>query len=360
MKVKRILLAILLALCIALSMTAVTAFAAEANTISSVEITGAKLSYNVGETPSHTASVPDGADYYVTREGWFELDENGKIVDEWTWVIEPNGNADIAALHSWANTNRADNFSKSEVFQFEEGKTYQYVIGVTPNEARPSPWAEGCTLTVNGTPITHDFGIAGMAIVEVTTMTPTKAEKPSNPTPETAKEIQSTGDTKGSIQFANGIDKNYTLDIKKVEVKKDLANKNVKFIADISVMNGSSVVEIKDNKMTIQLALPEDLKGYNKYEVVYIQNDEIKETLPAKVENGYIVFETTHLSQYGIVATNTSASGNSNQGGSTNVNNPQIPKTDYENSIALWSVLLLLGCGAVATAIVGRKKKYNR
>lgn len=56
--------------------------------------------------------------------------------------------------------------------------------------------------------------------------------------------------------------------------------------------------------MKIRIALPEDLKGFNKYEVVYISNDEIKETIPATVEDGYIVFETSHLSQYGIVATN--------------------------------------------------------
>ena len=54
--------------------------------------------------------------------------------------------------------------------------------------------------------------------------------------------------------------------------------------------------------MKIRIAMPEELKGYNKYEVVYILNGEIKETLPATVENGYIVFETTHLSEYGIVA----------------------------------------------------------
>ena len=54
--------------------------------------------------------------------------------------------------------------------------------------------------------------------------------------------------------------------------------------------------------MKIKIALPEDLKGYSKYEVVYILDDEIKETIEAKVENGYIVFETSHLSHYGIVA----------------------------------------------------------
>ena len=72
----------------------------------------------------------------------------------------------------------------------------------------------------------------------------------------------------------------------------------------MNVLDGNDVVKISDNKMNIRIAMPEELKGYNKYEVVYILNDEIKERIPATVENGYIVFETSHLSQYGIVVTN--------------------------------------------------------
>ena len=52
------------------------------------------------------------------------------------------------------------------------------------------------------------------------------------------------------------------------------------------------------------MQLEKSLKEFDKYEVVYILDDEIKETLPATVEDGYIVFETLHLSQYGIIATN--------------------------------------------------------
>lgn len=83
-----------------------------------------------------------------------------------------------------------------------------------------------------------------------------------------------------------------------------MADKNVRFIADINVLDGNNnVVKISDTKMKIKIALPEDLKDYDKYEVVYISDGEIKETIPATVEDGYIVFEATHLSQYGIVVT---------------------------------------------------------
>ena len=120
------------------------------------------------------------------------------------------------------------------------------------------------------------------------------------------KELQSTGETKAKIEFATEVSKDYKLDIKSIEVKKELADKNVKFVADINVLDGNNnVVKISNIKMKIRIALPENLKRYDKYEIVYISNGEIKETIPAAVENGYIVFETNHLSQYGIIATNT-------------------------------------------------------
>ena len=180
---------------------------------------------------------------------------------------------------------------------------------------------------------------------------PTKPEKPEPPTPitppasETVNKLESTGETKAVIEFPDGINKNYRLDIREVEVKKDLADKNVKFIADINVLDGDTVVKISDTKMKIKLALPESLKGYEKYEVVYILNGEIKETIPATVEDGYIVFETAHLSQYGIAATSKSV---------TNVN---IPKTGNTNSLALWLTMAILSGGAVTLFGMADKKK---
>lgn len=129
----------------------------------------------------------------------------------------------------------------------------------------------------------------------------------STETEQPVKKIESISDIKGNIQFENSsqLKSNYKLDIKEVEVKEDLINKNVKFIADINVLDDASrIVSINGEKMKIRIALPEGLKGYNKYEIVYIKDGEIKETLPATIEDGYIVFETSHLSQYGIVATN--------------------------------------------------------
>lgn len=132
------------------------------------------------------------------------------------------------------------------------------------------------------------------------TMIPTSVKQT---TQDTVKEIKSTGAINGSITFEKEVSKNYTLDIKQVEVSKNLSDKNIKYLVDINVLENGQVVKINNTKMKIKIALPEDLKEYKKYEVVYISDDDVKEIIPAIVEDGYIVFETSHLSEYGLVAT---------------------------------------------------------
>ena len=138
------------------------------------------------------------------------------------------------------------------------------------------------------------------------------------------------------------------MDIKSVEVEKELAVKNVKFIADINVLDGNNnVVKISDIKMKIRIALPDNLKGCDKYEIVYISNGEIKENLPVTVENGYIVFETSHLSQYGIIATNTG-------------NGQKSPQTGDNSNLALWFAVLFISGAVLSVLGIASKKKRAR
>ena len=196
---------------------------------------------------------------------------------------------------------------------------------------------------------------------------------------DTVKVIESNDGIKGSIEFADGIDSNYKLIINNVDVNKDLADKNVKFIADINVLKDNEIVQISGTKMKIRIALPEELKGYNTYSVVYILNDEIKETIPATLQDGYIVFETTHLSKYGIVATNTNLTpgnsednSNKNGGKQTKADNDKStsnatdtkstsPKTGNESMFILLLAILLISGGTVTELLIlsGKKKEKN-
>ena len=162
------------------------------------------------------------------------------------------------------------------------------------------------------------------------------------------------GETKAKIEFAKEVNKDYKLDIKSVEVKKDLTDKSVKYVVDINVLENGQVVKINNAKMKIRIALPKDLTGFNKYEVVYISNNEIKEKFPAKVEDGYIVFETSHLSQYGVIATNTEQPSNNN---TTNneTNNPQTG-----DNIMLNIMLFIISATVISTLTVVNKKIQSK
>ena len=235
-------------------------------------------------------------------------------------IVEVNGHKmykNLTLYASWMKNADTPEESGKPAVPEESGKPAESdQPGVSPQPAESSQPAQ----TEANQPVTSSQSVADMT-----------------------DKIQSTGETNAIIEFANGIQKKFTLMIQKVDIKKELADKNVKFIADINVMDGNNVVKISDTKMKIRIALPEELKGYGKYEVVYILDDEIKETIPATVEDGYLVFETSHLSQYGIVASNITVSS---------------PKTGDSSNLVLWLAILSISfAGAIGTAVYFKKSR---
>ena len=252
-----------------------------------IELNNATISFNVNNKPVFTGKTLDDSSYVYQFEGW-----------------EAKDGAGITS---------AEFFNKGYenlITAFESEKDYQYILYFKAKEGYA--FTRDTKLKINGKYYNYrvsdwetetnvdEFPTTWRMYPELT-MTPISSEQPEQ---NTIKEIKSTGVINGSITFEKEESKNYTLDIKKVEVKKELADKNVKYVVDINVLENGNIVKITDTKMKIKVALPEDLKGYKKYEVVYILDNEIKETIPATIEDGYIVFETSHLSHYGIVATN--------------------------------------------------------
>lgn len=251
-----------------------------------IELNNATISFNASDKPVFTGKTPDKSPYIYQFECWEAKDSAGITSAEFF-----------------------NQGYENHITTFESGKEYQYILYFKAKEGYT--FTRDTKLKINGKYYNYrvsdwesdtnvdEFSTTWRMYPNLT-MTPTSSE----PTQDTVKEIKSTGAVNGNITFEKEVSKNYTLDIKKVEIKKELADKNVKYVVDINVLENGQIVKISDTKMKIRIALPEDLKGFNKYEVVYISNDEIKETIPETVEDGYIVFETTHLSQYGIVATN--------------------------------------------------------
>lgn len=155
---------------------------------------------------------------------------------------------------------------------------------------------------------------------------------------EGTKEISSIDGIKGSVIFEKLMDENYKLKISELDIPDSLAKENVKYLVEILLLNkGQEIVEVNGIKMKIKFQIPDSLEGYDTYKVVYVGRGKIKEQYDATVKDGYITFETTHLSDYGIIATKkpvettpgnddnkNNIKGNNNdngKGNNTNINN---------------------------------------
>ena len=142
------------------------------------------------------------------------------------------------------------------------------------------------------------------------------------------REITSTSGINGSVTFLEWVDINYSLQIKELDVPESLSKENVKYLVDIFFLNDKQeIVEVNGFKIKVKFKMPDNLKDYDTYKIVFTRNGKIIEQLDATVEDGCIIFETTHLSNYGIVATKKqveiTTSNNDNKGSNTNttVNN---------------------------------------
>lgn len=76
---------------------------------------------------------------------------------------------------------------------------------------------------------------------------------------------------------------------------------------DINVTDGVDVVSMENGKYTINIKVEDSMfSKYNTFKVAYINdNGVVEEILDATNKNGYVVFETTHLSTYSVIGYNT-------------------------------------------------------
>ena len=306
----------------------------ELKKIDAIELNNATISFNVGDKPVFTGKTPDNAPYIYQFECW--QDKNG------------------------AGITSAEFFNKgyeNQITAFESGKEYKYILYF--KSAEGYTFTRDTKLKINGKYYNYtvsdweeetnvnEFQTTWRMYPDLI-MTPTSSE----PFKDTIKEIKSTDAINARIVFEKEVNKNYKLDIKQIEIIKNLSDKNVKYVVDINILdNNNQIVKISNNKMKIRIVLPEDLKGFDKYEVVYILDDEIKETIPATVEDGYIVFETSHLSQYGIVATNVEEKTEQVKNETSN------PKTG--DNITTSVILFVASISTIGTLIVINRKKVR-
>ena len=114
---------------------------------------------------------------------------------------------------------------------------------------------------------------------------------------------------KGILISSEKVDKKYELNVDDLTeeeigsiVERKLEDKNLVSFYNISVYNGLKEVSMKDGKYTIKLKVDDNIFDYENLKIIYVnERTEIEEYIDARLEDGYIVFETSHLSNYGIV-----------------------------------------------------------
>lgn len=132
-------------------------------------------------------------------------------------------------------------------------------------------------------------------------------------------------------------------------------------IYEISVRKDGKALEIKDNPMTVKIPMNDHLKGYKYYQAVYLGDP--LERFDAVVVGDFLVFETTHLSQYAILGSNTPFSTSTVQDGEQTGTGDQssdttIPQTGGSSNMMLWIGLLAAsGAGVYGMTLYSRKKK---
>lgn len=81
-------------------------------------------------------------------------------------------------------------------------------------------------------------------------------------------------------------------------IEKDLVS-----LYDVTVYNGNKQVSMKNGQYTIKIKLDGNIDKYENYQIIYVNdNGEIEEYIDGNIEGDYIVFNTSHLSQYGVIA----------------------------------------------------------
>ena len=81
-------------------------------------------------------------------------------------------------------------------------------------------------------------------------------------------------------------------------IDKDLVS-----LYDVTVYNGKKEVSMKNGQYTIKIKLDGNVDNYENYQIIYVNDSgEIEEYIDGNIEGDYIVFNTSHLSQYGVIA----------------------------------------------------------
>ena len=83
------------------------------------------------------------------------------------------------------------------------------------------------------------------------------------------------------------------------------SNADVVCLYDIKIVKNGVEVPIKGENVRVTLQPTENLAKYSSIKVGYVENDQLVEMYNASYDGSYVSFNTKHLSEYAVVASET-------------------------------------------------------
>ena len=154
-------------------------------------------------------------------------------------------------------------------------------------------------------------------------------------------------ETTGSFADSYKLDVTNILDSASDELKAEISSGNKSLIAlyDISVVDeNNSVVPMEDGTFTIRIKLTDEMTTYDTLTAAYILDDKIEETFTTTIDGEYVVFNTSHLSEYAILGENTTTD--------EGIENPSTG-----DNVMQYAIVLCLSITGIAYAMYTIKKE---
>lgn len=189
---------------------------------------------------------------------------------------------------------------------------------------------------------------------------------------EAGLKYDSSDDNHVLVTFDEVIDGNVDLKIEKVEEIPEAvaaAEPDMKFIYDITLMDGDTVVPVEGKKMKVNFNF-ESQENYEYFQVAYIKDGAIVKYIDIN-EDSYgchdgwcsVDFVTDHLSEYGLIASNTRIASAADKNDALNAPDSGAYTAEAAGNIdttALVATVIVMTLAAGAMEVVAYKKRQAR
>ena len=141
------------------------------------------------------------------------------------------------------------------------------------------------------------------------------------------------------------------------KISEDLEDNHLVSFYNVSITDEKNNKSIKKGEFTIKLKMTDEFSDYENYQIIYVSDDgNIEEYLASSIEDGYIVFKTSHLSYYGVIGTQKPVI-------STQVSEEKVSKHTIIMLIVMMSISLSLAAlimFVILKSNILKKKKHKR